>query len=154
MKTQFVSRWDMKKLIRNDMVSNTAIISINDTPTEMSEMIDLLEDCGATYLALTFSDVELGERGCITESQARQIYEFVNLHHNKNIIAHCFMGVSRSGAIAAWINEYLDRGDWYLEDYKGYNPTVYDMLKTVDGTSLRAYHESLEMNDRKYGWEE
>lgn len=45
-----------------------------------------------------------------------------------DIWIHCFAGISRSGAVAVFLNEYLMLGDQFLSSYNNYNRHVYRVL--------------------------
>lgn len=145
-KVEFMSRGQMKKFIetREHLNENVAIISINDTPYEYDDMMELLE--GSNFSISMFADSD-GNDG-ISPLQAKCLLSFIDTNYNKDFYVHCFAGVSRSGAVAKFINEYLDRGHMYLEDYKGYNRRVYNTLLAAAGMSLAAYYEELEKQDR------
>lgn len=70
-----------------------------------------------------------------TEEQAKQIIEFIDQHKDKDqFIIHCSAGISRSGAVGTFINDYLEL------DYKTFrqtnpqvqpNPFVLSTLKNL-----------------------
>lgn len=150
-KIDFMSRGAMVSLLtRNDLNNfNGAIISISDTRQELQEMELLLVDYHGPSLALMFADDDT----CMNTVQAECLLKFINDNANKDFLIHCFAGVSRSGAVAKFINEHLEAGIWYLEDYKGYNRKVFEQLRGASGTSLSAYYTELEENDRKINYE-
>ena len=142
---KFISRGDMKRLIQSGQdLSEYAIISISDTSYEYEEMLGLLD--GLNFAASAFQDTD--DEDGMSPLQAKQILHYINNNANKKFIVHCYMGISRSGAIAKFINEYLDRGIWYLEDYSGYNRRVFNQLMAAAGMSLASYYEELEKQDR------
>uniref|UniRef100_UPI003F816C7D hypothetical protein n=1 Tax=Enterococcus faecium TaxID=1352 RepID=UPI003F816C7D len=49
----------------------------------------------------------------------------------KDLIIHCYMGVSRSGAVAKWVNDHYGLEKPELENYTLYNKRVYSMLMNV-----------------------
>lgn len=50
----------------------------------------------------------------MTEEQGKQIIDFVRTNKDMhNFVIHCAAGISRSGAIAKFINEYFDGEEWY-----------------------------------------
>jgi predicted protein tyrosine phosphatase len=60
-----------------------------------------------------------------TLDQAVQILEFINLPANKSrkqCIVHCAAGVSRSGAVGTFINDYF-KGNYF--DFKKLNPNIH-----------------------------
>lgn len=82
----------------------SALVSINDTHgAHYDYMEDLALRPWRDILWMRFDDVGAGERGAMTEEQARQICDFVVLHGNRNIITHCSGGISRSGGVSAFL---------------------------------------------------
>lgn len=112
-----------------DIARNRCLISISDTPAEWSEMLDFRKADWA--LQLLFSDVEEGEAGCMSEVDAHRILTFIELHQQQNFIVHCFVGTSRSAAIAKFIVEYLELDDSDTANLKYYNEYVYNTLKSL-----------------------
>ena len=56
------------------------------------------------------------------EEQANKLFQFIKKHRDKEqCIVHCMAGISRSGAVGAFINGYA-RGNW--EEFKGRNPQI------------------------------
>ena len=144
-KVKFISRGEIKRLLNDGVdLSEYAIISISDSSYEHDEMINLLD--GYNYTAAMFADSDANDG--ISDLQAKMILEFIRKNQGKKFLCHCFAGISRSGAIAKFINEFCEYGDWYLEDYKGYNRRVYNKLMAAAGLSLAAYYEQLEKEDR------
>lgn len=98
------------------------------------------------FIALVFLDLD-SEDSMFTNGMAGDIIGFVEWCHknNKNIIVHCDMGVSRSGAVAKWVNEFLGLQDLYLEDYQLYNRYVFNRLCECSGVkTLKSYYKDLE----------
>jgi len=147
-KVEFISRGQMKRFIetREHLNENVAIISINDTPYEYDEMLELLE--GSNFSISMFQDTD--DNNGISPLQAKCLLSFIDKNYDKDFYVHCFAGVSRSGAIAKFINEYLDCGIFYLEDYNGHNRRVYNQLMAAAGMSLAAHYEELEKQDRRW----
>lgn len=82
----------------------------------------------------------------MTKEACKKVIELAQyaVDNDMDIIVHCFACVSRSGAVAKWINDYLaKRPEQYLTDYKGYNRYVYQMLESAHGVSLKDYYEGL-----------
>ena len=102
---------------------NRVTISINDTIREESQMRDVFEDAGLYVLC---QDDE-----SMTQQQAEQIYQFVTENCYGNFVVHCYLGVSRSAAVAKWITEYLGIGDVEMETYVGFNQHIYNLLCKV-----------------------
>jgi hypothetical protein len=50
------------------------------------------------------------------------------------------MGVSRSGAVAKWINDYYGLDNRYLNEYYHHNRYVYDTLMSVCGVSIGSWN--------------
>ena len=132
------------ELIRQDKVDNghsiwksRAVISINDTQPELTQMMNILtySNSRADLFLLCADDDSM------TLEQAKQIQRFVWTHHHENFLVHCYLGVSRSAAVAKWINDYLKLGDEELNDYKGYNKHIYDLLSSLGEVDLTPSHE-------------
>lgn len=145
-KIKFISRGDMKRYIASNLHTrnNLAIISINDTSHEYDEMYRLLDGSNFTIVSFQDSDDQTG----ITDLQAKLLLSFIERNYKKDFLIHCFAGVSRSGAVAKFINEFYECGIFYLEDYKGYNRRVFNKLRAAAGIDLAAYYEELERQDR------
>lgn len=147
MKVKFVSRSDMISLIRNEQLSDVCIISISDTNREKQEMYTLCKEHsqGRCKAFLNFPDVE--DSVSLTTNKLQQVlrvseYAFKN---KLDVIVHCFLGVSRSGAVAKYINDYYMLGDRYLEDYVGHNKNLYYELMECSGVQTqRQYYKELE----------
>lgn len=123
--------------------SNIAFVSVSDTVEEESDMIAPLSSHDH-HITCVFSDVEKGNHGEMSMEIAQKIVEFVDSHSEKDFVIHCFAGISRSGAIAKWVNWYLGRELFELTAYTGHNKHVYDMLDRVIGNSMSAYYEDME----------
>mgnify|MGYP001024818082 FL=1 len=134
MNIQFVSRQQCQLMILDGFFEENDydLISISDTNKEKELMkkywLRFKKDSNAAIF-LNFRDIEGTESG-FTENKAKQIRRFVQetFKRKKNIIVHCLVGVSRSGAVAKWINNHYMCGDPFLDDYVGYNLYVYCVL--------------------------
>lgn len=144
-KNQFVSRETMKKVfIGNTLKPNTYIISINDNRSDMFSMLESFLECGVDQLMilpLIFADDDKG----IDNTVCADIKSFVELgfEKNANILVHCFAGISRSGAVAKWINDYYTMGNSFLECYGNYNRSVYNSLNAYVGCDLASYYSQM-----------
>ena len=135
--------------------SRPSLISISDTEQEKQEVVDLWQtqnivDTSVNFLPLSFADIDTQESG-FTDEIALQIKDFVDeaLSLKQDIVVHCFLGVSRSGAVAKYINEYLGLGDEYLENYTGHNRFVYNKLLKVSGIETQQeYYRRLEISQK------
>ena len=153
MKVQFVSRRTAKDLIKTNipLLNDSAIISISTLEEQREEMTAMMSPIGGEkcpFIAMVFLDLD-NEDSRFTDDMARDIIGFVEWQHrkNKNIIVHCDMGVSRSGAVAKWVNEFLGLQDLYLEDYQQYNRYVFNKLCECSGVkTLKSYYKDLEEN--------
>jgi len=145
-KVEFMSRGQMKRFIetREHLNDNVAIISINDTPYEYDEMLELLE--GSNFSISMFQDTD--DNNGISPLQAKCLLSFIDKNHDKDFYINCFMGISRSAAVAKFINIHLCRGLAHLNQYSIHNRRVYNQLLSVSGKSLTAYYEELEKQDR------
>lgn len=149
MKIQFISRWDAKKLIETGDIYNVNLISISDNHDERVEMETLwlknFESKGDAKF-YSFADVDDTTSG-FTNDIAKSMVEFAqhSFDTKSDMIVHCFAGISRSGAVAKFINEHFMLGERYLEEYNGHNRYIYNMLLDNSGTeTLRNYYRGME----------
>lgn len=149
----FVDRFAFKEMMRsknaesNPLISTKlAYVSISDTKMEKMEIEYLFaftEIDTYSYITLSFPDNEQG----IPSDEAQRLVDFIKTHPDKDFIVHCFMGISRSGAVAKFINEYYDMNDVILNTYTGYNRQVYNSLNAVIGKDIASYYAELEKQD-------
>lgn len=143
-----MSRSDMKRMLRNNEVpENTLIISINDTDQEVREMTSLYWGTKISKLAMNtyiFKDDETS----FTQGQAKCIYEDIDPLRYSHFIIHCFAGISRSAAVAKWINDYLELDIEKYNKYTQHNKHVYDTLCAVSGVeNINNYYRDMENED-------
>lgn len=122
-------------------LKNIFFISINDTT--QTDRIPYFENKN-NVLVLFFDDVE--EDVCVslngkniivkafTSEQAVELLSFLRKQGDKKkCIVHCAAGISRSGAVGEFVNDYLG-GDWYK--FKKNNPYIHPnglVLRTLKG---------------------
>jgi len=89
----------------------------------------------SNVIVLRFDDIDHdcmvsgGIAKAMTIEQARELFEFIKRNANKEtFILHCAAGISRSGAVGYFINEYFG-GDW--ETFKKTNPQVYSNIHVL-----------------------
>ena len=150
----FVNRFAFKEMLHsknadfNPLISTKlAYISISDTKREQGEIESLFtftEIDTYSYITLSFPDNDDG----IPSDEAQRLVDFIKKHPDKDFIVHCFMGISRSGAVAKFINEYYDMNDVILNTYTGYNKQVYNSLNAVIGKDIASYYAELEKSDK------
>lgn len=155
----FISRHQMKRMLKHNSpdLEGAAIISINDSASEIREMTRLLEgrcfhiSCFADKDQINFSHEEILEKLPVALSDMadytaikRKSYQQINLHEalgilkfvsenkEKPFFVHCFMGISRSAAVAKYIDVTLDRRSPTLEKYDSYNSAIYRLLRAAD----------------------
>lgn len=149
-----LSRAQFKKfLIENDISDytisdhkNLYLISINDTygdnkirifNTEHNNLLLLhFDDCDKDeeYIDLTDISQKIYVKA-MTEEQAELIYQFVSkIPTDADVIVHCTMGQSRSGAVGAFIADYFHI-KW--EDFKKQNSQI--KPNSHISSSLRKY---------------
>lgn len=157
MNIRFMSRFDFgRAILFEEASSNIKMISINDTSDEFMISQMVLEDEGFVmnedFILLMFDDCD-SEEG-MSELQAKTVMKFINDNPLSDWLIHCYAGVSRSAAIAKFINEYLKAGIKYLEDYNLHNRRVYGMLQNEAGMDTFANYvkelkaqEAMEKND-------
>ena len=131
------------KTFFEDMCNGKGIdlISISDTNREKRFARKLWLQCKGendAAIFLNFRDVEGIESG-FTEAKADQIVRFCQKTFDKKntLVIHCFAGVSRSGAVAKWANEYFMHMNPYWDEYKAHNHYVYCMLDEAAYQILR-----------------
>lgn len=154
MKVQFVSRADAKRLIASNYFVEHAcdLISISDNGPERKAIRNLWLErkCEANAaIFLDFRDIDDNSSG-FTENKARCIIDFVAESHRKkkDIVVHCFAGISRSGAVAKYINEYYGLNDDYLTNYVGHNRWVYyTLLENSGQETLRSFYSKQERGE-------
>lgn len=62
----------------------------------------------------------------------------------ERVVGHCFAGVSRSAAVAKWINDYKGLDERLYNDYAQHNRHVYDVLCSVsDVPNVNNYYREL-----------
>lgn len=147
---QFVSRETFIKSFKNKLVvDGTYVISINDTFAESDEITKMVLGHAphVTLKTFVFPDEEIG----IADDVAKSIIAVGEKAQDQGqpILVHCLMGVSRSGAVAKFLNEYLDVGNWFLESYHNHNKSIYNSLAAAAGTSLAAMYSEMEARERK-----
>lgn len=129
----FHSRAEIKKLVDDEFVDADAlVISINDNESEREEIFDLLSDIGVRFVSMTFLDDEKSFDKLLAEHLFSEIDEAYE-DGIERFIVHCWAGVSRSGAIAKYINDFYGEGKNHpiLGKYKVYNKRVYTMLESA-----------------------
>lgn len=146
-KVQFYSRHMFKSILlshEDDPIENDlAIISVNDTVDEAREMQSMLED-HSNHLIMVFPD----NNNPLSTDEAKKILSFINDNKERTFLVHCWAGISRSAAIAKFINEYMEADDVILNHYNMHNRAVLSALEAAAGTSLASHYEELELQDR------
>ena len=151
MKVTFVDRGTAKRQIEAGayVLNNLDLISISDTWSEAAQMrelwLDNKVDANAA-LFLKFQDIDDNSSG-FTDKDAQRIVEFAQESYikRKDIVVHCFAGISRSGAVAKFINEHWALGDVVLDTYAGHNHHVYyTLLEQAGVPTQRQYYAKLE----------
>lgn len=127
-RTQFRALLISKNINRGNIAScnNLAFISISNWNTD-----SVINNNGSNALALRFDDITHNDMGksyidneiLFTEEHARQIINFCEKNKDKEIIyTHCEAGISRSGAVGEFVNEYYST-DHYTT-FKNNNPQI------------------------------
>lgn len=144
-----VSRFEMKKMLKNNEVpDNTLIISVNDTEDELSQIIDLTFELEYSqtlhFTGYVFADDGESFNEGIASDILNELESCIDAGIN-NIIVHCFAGLSRSAAIAKGINDYMNLNMDKYNNYAQHNLHVYNTLCKVSGVdNLRNYYKDLE----------
>ena len=100
--------------------SESAFISIRDGG------FPLISPDADNFLNLQFDDADDEAHWSMctlfNEEMATQIKEFTDKNKDKRVFfVHCLMGISRSGAVGEWLNDYF--GNDYF-DFKRTNPHI------------------------------
>lgn len=119
----------------------TFFISINDT-RGTDETPHFKKNHG-NVMVLFFDDVEedlvdkkWGFIKAFSMEQAKELIEFIESNKNKETcIVHCSAGISRSGAVGAFVNDYCG-GDYF--EFKKLNPHI-----LPNGTVSRLLHQAM-----------
>lgn len=151
MHVYFMSRSNMLDYVNNNLCLDNGvdIVSISDTHSEARTVSRQWRAANVhpvnAAVFLKFADVEEPSQGMTTE-QATRIVNFVDVtvRKKKVLVVHCFAGISRSGAVAKFVNDYYLLGDAYLNDYVGYNLHVYHtLMEAASGLTLRSHYKAL-----------
>lgn len=118
-------------LRRPELCANRCVISISDTVPELIEMQELLTPMHWPSQTHRFLDVELGEQGAMANTTAASLVQFIEDYRDCNFLVHCFLGASRSAAVAKFIVEYLGLDDSDTANLNHYNKHVYNLLSSV-----------------------
>jgi predicted protein tyrosine phosphatase len=126
----------MKKRFIDDVIVNTLedtfFISINDSCG--TNEVPYFKD-SKNVKVLFFDDVEVDlhipivgtnevkTAKAFTVEQAKELLQFIDTHKHKSLcMIHCAAGISRSGAVGTFLNDYL-RQDWH--EFKRQNPFIH-----------------------------
>ena len=140
---RFIGRHEFKRQLHTYDKHCCALISISDNRHELEEMVELLKS--HNHIAVSFQDVDHRDGTHISNTQAKKISQFIMDNEGCDFIVHCFAGISRSAAVAKFINEYYGLEDPVLENYKIYNRLVYGRLQsTLNCISMEEYYRQLE----------
>lgn len=118
-----------KRGITNDNVesqSKTFFISINDTRgTDEVPYFENKSNVKVIYFDDIDQDIDDPKWGLIKAfsiEQAKELVDFIDKQKDKeSCIVHCAAGISRSGAVGTFVNDYF-REDW--EEFKRQNPYI------------------------------
>lgn len=136
MRVEFKSRAELERLVYSGILqpgSRWDIISISDSNCEKRNFrnfwLDHKREEGIAALFLNFQDTDDLTSG-FTPAKARQIVRFASetVRKEKDLLVHCWLGVSRSAAVAKWYSEYFGIDSPSLENYTLYNTYIYSKL--------------------------
>jgi len=98
-------------------INDVFFISITDTDKSSDSRIPYFENDHSNVLNLSFDDCEYDDQPTPTqilgtkafsEHQAQKLYAFIKANKYKSqCIVHCMAGISRSSAVALFINDYV-----------------------------------------------
>lgn len=133
----FGSMFNFKQYFNNDSyLTRTLRPACISIVTKESEQFELNESWNRS-LQLVFEDTDdIEDPKCFNEDHAKQILDFIinNLDDIANLQIHCLMGISRSAAIALFINENILNNlipDLAKSAYVNYNRHIYSTLVRV-----------------------
>jgi len=124
-----------RKGITNENVEShkkTFFISINDScGTDEIPYFENKENVKVLFFDDVEKDLEVPIIGtkevlvakAFTSVQAKELLEFIESHKDKeSCIVHCAAGISRSGAVGTFVNDFYG-GDWF--EFKKQNPYIH-----------------------------
>ena len=146
MRVYVLSRERFNKEIRDNNITNdnveskdVAIVSINNNNDNYVPYLQNKNNVKVMY----FDDVEHDMKNIVlgtkefamskafTEEQGRELIDFIDKNRDKSQwLVHCTLGISRSGAVGLFINDYLG-GDY--QTFKRDNPGI---VPNVQVTSI------------------
>lgn len=139
MRVHVLAKMQFDKLLLDNKITDGSVekmddiffISIVDTDKGIGDNTPHFKEDHINVMNLRFDDVEHdGESAptqkyatkAFSEKQAKKLFEFIKANREKQTcIVHCMAGISRSGAVGAFVNGYA-QGDWEL--FKRDNPMV------------------------------
>ena len=130
-----------------EKLQNLALISINDTHGQWN--VSWFDADHPNVLRLWFDDIEhdletspTNPHKCkaLSPEQAKQVFDFINENYEKDFIVHCSAGISRSGAIGAFINDYFG---WDRAKFEKDNPHVHPNARVSRMLNNKVWKEKL-----------
>jgi predicted protein tyrosine phosphatase len=146
-KTAFDNLMKRKRITNENVESykKTFFISINDScGTDEIPYFENKENVKVLFFDDVEKDLEVPIIGtnkvltakAFTSVQARELLEFIERHKDKeSCIVHCAAGISRSGAVGTFVNNFYG-GDWF--ELKKQNPYIHP-----NGLVLRLLKDAL-----------
>lgn len=136
-----------KNITQNNIESHdkNLFISINDTAG--AESPPYFSENRANLKVMFFDDTDVDlyvndkiKCRAFSEEQAKELYEFIAANRDKeSCIVHCAAGISRSGAVGAFVNDLFGEN---FEKFKRNNP--FARPAGIVYMMLNRYHRSLE----------
>lgn len=121
-----MSRWDFKRNIPK-LTDEHVVISFSDNSRERDDMYKAV---GHKFHSLFY--VVKDDDNDFSIETAKQIKSFVDKFKDKTFVVHCFAGISRSAAVARWIELYLNKKlPPRLQNYAPYNKHIFDTLEAL-----------------------
>jgi predicted protein tyrosine phosphatase len=125
MKIYFLSQADAERLTPNNHTAMISIISPHGQRNMRKWIFQLL---------MQFDDVTAPAKGvtAFTKADANRLKSFIKglPQSVDTIIVHCEAGISRSAAVAKWLNELYKTNDFPIM-YMAYNKYIYNILGGV-----------------------
>ena len=128
-----------KVLPKVDKAKDTFFISI----LEPDDEIENLHEDTENFKTWKFDDLDrdVEDYHAITFYQAKEIFEFIKKNEGKNLILHCWAGVSRSGAVGEFYWEMLGGSYGELKDKFPNimpNPRVLHYLRVAEKSAQKS----------------
>jgi hypothetical protein len=121
-------------MIRITCPTSPAFPALQDNPKRVAVLEQKFYDLDGDALMRDWTEEEKDKygNGCFSNSQAREIVEFVLADRTGKIVVHCDAGISRSAGVAAAVAKFLTGSDECIFGNKRYIPNRYVYRKLLN----------------------